>query len=62
VEAANEGDGDAAAPWLIGAGIAAVVVIAIGGWLLKRHADKDASGGTAGDPAGPDDAGGGEAP
>jgi hypothetical protein len=40
VEAANEGDGGSAAPWLIGAGIAAIVAIAIGGLLLKRHADR----------------------
>jgi len=49
VEAANEGDGDAAAPWLIGAGIAAVVAIVVGGTLLKRHADRaKGDGGTAG--------------
>ena len=41
VEAANEGDGDSAAPWLIGAGIAAIVAIAIGGYLLKRRADAE---------------------
>lgn len=41
VEAANEGDGDSAAPWLIGAGIAAIVAIAVGGWLLKRRTDAD---------------------
>lgn len=41
VEAANEGDDDgSAAPWLIGAGIAAIVAIAVGGWLLKRHQDR----------------------
>lgn len=37
LEAANEGDGDSAAPWLIGSGIAAVVAIAVGGYLLKRR-------------------------
>jgi len=46
VEAANEGDGDSAAPWLIGAGIAALVAIAVGGWLLKRGADADRSSGS----------------
>jgi uncharacterized protein YcnI len=45
VEAANEGDGDAAAPWLIGAGIAAVVAIAVGGYLLKRRTDADKAAG-----------------
>jgi uncharacterized protein YcnI len=44
VEAANEGDGDSAAPWLIGAGIAAVVAIAVGGTLLKRKVDRDQAG------------------
>jgi uncharacterized protein YcnI len=48
VEAANEGDGDSAAPWLIGAGIAALVAIALGGWFLKKRADADqATGGPA---------------
>jgi len=47
VEAANEGDGDSAAPWLIGAGIAALVVIAVGGMFLKRRADADTAAGTA---------------
>ncbi len=37
LEAANEGDGDSAAPWLIGSGIAAIVAIAVGGYLLKRR-------------------------
>jgi uncharacterized protein YcnI len=37
LEAANEGDGDGAAPWLIGSGIAAIVAIAAGGYLLKRR-------------------------
>jgi hypothetical protein len=37
LEAANEGDGGAAAPWLIGAGIAAALAIAVGGYLLKRR-------------------------
>jgi hypothetical protein len=37
LEAANEGDGGSAAPWLIGAGIAAAVAIAAGGYLLKRR-------------------------
>jgi uncharacterized protein YcnI len=41
VEASNEGDGDSAAPWLIGAGIAAILAIAIGGYLLKRRSDAD---------------------
>lgn len=41
VEAANEGDGDSATPWLIGAGIAAVVAIVIGGTILKRRMDRD---------------------
>jgi hypothetical protein len=52
VEASNDGDGDdSSAPWLIGAGIAAIVAIAIGGWLLKRHQDRaeaSAAGGGAG--------------
>ena len=38
LEAANEDDGGEAAPWLIGSGIAAVVVIGVGGYLLKRRA------------------------
>ena len=46
VEAANEGDGDSAAPWLIGAGIAALVAIAVGGWLLKRRTDADRASGS----------------
>ncbi len=38
LEAANEGDDDgSAAPWLIGSGIAAVVAIAVGGYLLRRR-------------------------
>jgi uncharacterized protein YcnI len=37
LEAADEGDGGAAAPWLIGSGIAAIVAIAVGGYLLKRR-------------------------
>jgi uncharacterized protein YcnI len=37
LEAANEGDGDSAAPWLIGSGIAAIVAIGAGGYLLKRR-------------------------
>jgi uncharacterized protein YcnI len=45
VEAANEGDGDSAAPWLIGAGIVAILVIAIGGYLLKRKSDADQAAG-----------------
>jgi uncharacterized protein YcnI len=53
VEVANEGDGDDAAPWLLGAGIAAVVAIALGGWFLKRRADADAAPPT--DAASPDD-------
>jgi hypothetical protein len=57
VEAANEGDGDSAAPWLIGAGIAAIVAIAVGGWLLKRHQDRAEAGADGG--AGPDGSGGG---
>ncbi|MET0902966.1 MAG: hypothetical protein ABWZ52_06995 [Acidimicrobiales bacterium] len=47
VEAANEGDGDAAAPWLIGAGIAAIASIAIGGSLLKRRMDGDSADATS---------------
>ena len=57
LEAANEGDGDSAAPWLIGAGIAALVAIVIGGLVLKRRADADKA---AGAEAGAD--GGVEAP
>ena len=38
LEAANEGDGGEAAPWLIGSGIAAAMAIAVGGYLLKRRA------------------------
>lgn len=38
LEAANEGDGGDAAPWLIGSGLAAAVAIAVGGYLLKRRA------------------------
>ena len=41
LEAANEGDGDSAAPWLIGAGIAAVLAVVIGGLILKRRVDAD---------------------
>jgi uncharacterized protein YcnI len=38
LEAANEGDDDgSAAPWLIGSGVAAIVAIAVGGYLLKRR-------------------------
>ena len=48
LEAANDGDDDAAAPWLIGAGIAAVVAIAIGGTLLKRRADRGQAAGADG--------------
>jgi uncharacterized protein YcnI len=57
VEAANEGDGDSAAPWLIGAGIAAIVAIAVGGYLLKRHMDRSEADGT--EPPAPEGSGGG---
>lgn len=41
LEAEQRDDGDTdAAPWIIGAGIAAVAAIAIGGTILKRRADK----------------------
>ncbi len=59
VEASNEGDGDPAAPWLIGAGIAAVVAIALGGWFLKGRMDADRAQGGDGPPPGPDGSGGG---
>jgi periplasmic copper chaperone A len=52
VEAANEGDGDAAAPWLIGAGLAAVAAVAIGGTLLKRGMDRDEADAEVGAPDG----------
>jgi periplasmic copper chaperone A len=55
LEAANEGDGDDAAPWLIGAGIAALVAIVIGGMFLKRRADADKARGAEA-PAGQTDA------
>jgi periplasmic copper chaperone A len=55
VEAANEGDGDSAAPWLIGAGIAAILVIAIGGYLLKRRADADKANEAPAEPSAPDE-------
>ena len=50
LEAANEGDGGSATPWLIGAGIAAVLAIAIGGSILKRRTDADAGGPSDGAP------------
>jgi uncharacterized protein len=53
LEAANEGDGDSAAPWLIGAGIAALLAILIGGLLLKRRADADKATGAEPDADGP---------
>ena len=37
LEAANEGDDGSATPWLVGSGIAAVVAIAVGGYVLKRR-------------------------
>jgi uncharacterized protein YcnI len=55
VEAANEGDGDSAAPWLIGAGIAAILAIAIGGYLLKRRSDADEANGAPTEPPATDD-------
>jgi periplasmic copper chaperone A len=60
VEAANDGDGGSATPWLIGAAIAAIVAIAIGGTLLKRHADRGEASATDG--VGPPEGGGGGAP
>jgi uncharacterized protein YcnI len=51
LEAADDGDDDSAAPWLIGAGIAAIVVIGVGGWLLKRR--QDAERATAAEAAAP---------
>jgi len=59
LEAADDGDDDSAAPWLIGAGIAAVVAIVIGGTLLKRHADR-AEASSAESTGEPSDEGGGE--
>ena len=47
LEAANEGDGDSAAPWLIGAGIAALLAIIVGGLFLKRRAERDEERGAA---------------
>ncbi len=38
LEAADDGDDDDAAPWLIGSGIAAALAIAVGGYLLQRRA------------------------
>jgi uncharacterized protein YcnI len=55
LEVENEEDSDdSAAPWLIGSGIAAIVAIAIGGYLLKRHRDKaEAAGAGSSDAAAP---------
>jgi hypothetical protein len=59
LEAEERDDGsNAAAPWLIGSAIAAVLAIAIGGTLLKRRVDREkaeASGdGAGGDGSGSD--------
>jgi uncharacterized protein YcnI len=44
LEAEERDDGStSAAPWIIGSGIAALLAIGIGGWLLKRHADREAA-------------------
>ena len=45
LEAADDGDDDSAAPWLIGAGIAAVLAILVGGLFLKRKVDADRASG-----------------
>ena len=37
LEAADDGDDDSAAPWLIGSGVAALLAVGVGGYLLKRR-------------------------
>ena len=37
LQAEDRGDGGSPGPWLIGSGVAAVAVVALGGCLLKRR-------------------------
>jgi uncharacterized protein YcnI len=63
LEAQQRDDGStSAAPWLIGSAIAALVAIGIGGLLLKRRADREASeaSGDGADDSVGDDAGRGD--
>jgi hypothetical protein len=44
LEAEERDDGNtSAAPWIIGSAIVALLAIGIGGWLLKRRADREAA-------------------
>jgi hypothetical protein len=54
LEAEQRDDGStSAAPWIIGSAIVALLAIGIGGWLLKRRADREAAEAAAvADPSG----------